>query len=244
MARAKATKTETKQPKAQVQAATDTGDKISRYQKFDTQTIHRSQLKGAPYNPRQMSDENRERLKQSLKEHGLVMPPVWNKRTGTLVGGHQRLTVLDALEGTDDYELTVAVVDVDEREEKILNVQLNNEFSMGSWDFDMLSELSFESDISLEEMGFSEEVAFLFNGDDRFAETFETEDYKGDTTKLEAMREARKKGSEDLKRQNSVLYYFTVVCKDSEDRADLMGKLGYPPAEECVHSDAIRRALS
>lgn len=47
------------------------------------------------------------------------MPLVWNRRTGILVSGHQRLKALDALEGTEDYELTVSVIDVDDLERRV-----------------------------------------------------------------------------------------------------------------------------
>ena len=98
----------------------------SKYQNYDTETISRKQIKNAPYNPRIMDKEAAKRLKKAIQTHGLVSALTWNKRTGNLVGGHQRLQQLDALEKSDDYELTVCVVDVDEREEAALNVELNN----------------------------------------------------------------------------------------------------------------------
>ncbi len=53
-----------------------------------SETIHRSQIKEAPYNPRGMNDEERRLLSNSLKQFGLVEYLVWNKRSGNLVGGH------------------------------------------------------------------------------------------------------------------------------------------------------------
>ena len=89
----------------------------SKYQKFTIATINRADIKNAEYNPRIMDKEAKKRLKAGLKKHGLVSTLTWNKRTGNLVGGHQRLEQLDALEKNKDYSLDVCVIDVDEAEE-------------------------------------------------------------------------------------------------------------------------------
>jgi hypothetical protein len=52
-------------------------------------------LEPAPYNPREISSEASGRLSHSIGEFGLVEPIVWNERTGHVVGGHQRLKVLE-----------------------------------------------------------------------------------------------------------------------------------------------------
>ena len=59
---------------------------------------------------------------------------VWNRRTNTVVSGHQRLTVLEA---QGETEVTVSVVDLDDIQEKELNVALNK--ITGEWDDDKLS---------------------------------------------------------------------------------------------------------
>ena len=115
------------------------GGKLSKYQKFEVEVISRGEIHGADYNPRVISEDARKRLKRMLAKHGLVQPLVWNRRTGNLVSGHQRLSQLDQLERSQDYDLQVSVVDVDEREEKILNVQLNNPSMQGDWDMDKLN---------------------------------------------------------------------------------------------------------
>lgn len=53
-----------------------------------------------------------------------------------LVSGHQRISVLDSLEGTDDYQLDFAMVDLDDNEEKAANIAFNNESAFGQWGFD------------------------------------------------------------------------------------------------------------
>lgn len=91
----------------------------------------------AAYNPRvdlQPEDEKYQAIERSLKRHGLVQPIVWNRRTNTVVSGHQRLTVLEA---QGETEVTVSVVDLDDIQEKELNVALNK--ITGEWDDDKLS---------------------------------------------------------------------------------------------------------
>lgn len=91
----------------------------------------------AAYNPRvdlQPEDEEYQAIERSLKRHGLVQPVVWNCRTNTVVSGHQRLTVLEA---QGETEVTVSVVDLDDIQEKELNVALNKITS--EWDDDKLS---------------------------------------------------------------------------------------------------------
>lgn len=81
------------------------------------------ELDPAPYNPRTISPVALEGLRHSVERFGLVEPIVWNKRSGNVVGGHQRLKVL---QGLGETETQVVVVDLDDTEEKALNVALNN----------------------------------------------------------------------------------------------------------------------
>ncbi|EIT2383761.1 ParB N-terminal domain-containing protein [Enterococcus faecalis] len=98
-----------------------------------------SDLKPAPYNPRIKLEQGMaeyENLKNSLLEFGFVDPPIFNKKTGCLVGGHQRVAVALDL-GFEEVE--VSIVDLPLKKEKMLNVALNN--IEGSWDNDKLTEL-------------------------------------------------------------------------------------------------------
>lgn len=132
------------------------------FQRFVPVEIARGEIKNAPYNPRRITAEARRRLKKKIEEVGLVNAFVWNRRTGNLVGGHQRLAILDELEGREDYTLTVASVDVDERTEKELNVFLNNASSMGEWDVPALGRLAEEFAGELEGLGFADgELDFI-----------------------------------------------------------------------------------
>lgn len=216
---------------------------VSKYQAYETEVIHRSQIKNAPYNPRIMDDKAKKRLKKNIAKHGLVAALTWNKRTGNLVGGHQRLEQLDALEKSQDYELTVCVVDVDEKEEATLNVQLNNPSMQGEWDLDKLAMIGEEFDLDFaEDLGFSEtDIDFMFEGDERFSELFDTqekEDMRGD---LEAVKEARKESAERLKERNSIDWFTVIVFENEKDRDAFMKEISIPKHEKYITEDQVRR---
>jgi len=129
---------------------------LSQFEKFVMRTVLRSSVKGAPYNPRSLTNQARARLKRGIEKHGLVQPIIVNERTGQVVGGHQRLGILDDLEAGGEYELQVAVVNVSESDEKRLNVLLNNDGAQGHWDETKLLAIMAESeDLDMDALGFS-----------------------------------------------------------------------------------------
>lgn len=90
-------------------------------------------IKTAKYNPRKISDQALASLKQSIQRFGFVDPVIVNDRTGVLVGGHQRISAAKEL-GLE--AVPVVGVNLDEGEEKALNVALNK--ISGEWDLDLL----------------------------------------------------------------------------------------------------------
>ena len=117
---------------------------LSKYIKSDSVELNRSAIHFANYNPRKLSDESRKTLKRGIKKFGLVGGIVVNKRTGlTVVSGHQRLSVMDELQKfpDNDYRIRVDVIDVDEKQEKELNILLNNPNAQGTWDFNALAQI-------------------------------------------------------------------------------------------------------
>ena len=96
-------------------------------------------LNPAKYNPRKdlkPGDPEYEKLKKSIETFGYVEPVIWNKGTGNIVGGHQRLKILVEQGQT---EVDCVVVDMDESEEMALNVALNK--VSGDWDLPKLADL-------------------------------------------------------------------------------------------------------
>jgi ParB-like chromosome segregation protein Spo0J len=113
------------------------------------------QLVPAAYNPRRAlkpTDKAYRKLERSLREFGLVEPLVWNERTGHVVGGHARLSILKAMGVTD---VPVSVVNLSDAREKALNVILNNQEAQGRYDPERLADLLDELELpELELTGF------------------------------------------------------------------------------------------
>lgn len=102
--------------------------------KIEIAQIPIGKLKPARYNPRTIEDGALEALSASIEHFGLVVPIVWNKKTGHVVGGNQRLEILKR---TKQKSITCSVVSLSLKQEKILNLRLNN--LSGTWDSDRLS---------------------------------------------------------------------------------------------------------
>lgn len=175
----------------------------------------------APYNPRRdlrPGDPEYEALLRSITEFGLVEPLIWNRRTGRLVGGHQRLRVLRDL-GVREVE--VSVVDLDEQRERLLNVALNR--IQGEWDEDRLRGLLAEleeagADLSL--TGFTEAEI-----DDLLAELEPAEEETQGNTDPDAVPEPPK---EAVTRPGDlwILGRHRLLCGDATNPEDVRRLLG------------------
>lgn len=90
------------------------------------------------YNPRKKlkpGDSEYEKIKNSINEFGYVDPVIVNSDM-TVVGGHQRLTVLKEL---GFKEIDCVVIDIDKTKEKALNIALNK--ISGEWNKELLADL-------------------------------------------------------------------------------------------------------
>lgn len=98
-----------------------------------------SKLNPAKYNPRKdlkPGDTEYEKLKRSMAEFGYIEPIIWNKRTGNIVGCHQRYKILKDMKYK---EAECVIVDLDDNREKALNVALNK--ISGEFDIPLLTDL-------------------------------------------------------------------------------------------------------
>ncbi|MCK4849710.1 MAG: DNA modification methylase [Phycisphaerae bacterium] len=132
---------------------------------MNIELIDTKKIKPAAYNPRKdlkPGDPEYAKLQRSIKEFDCVEPLVWNKRTGNLVGGHQRLKILLA---RGDKQVQCSVVDLPLEKEKALNLALNK--IKGDWDDVKLPKLLDELialpdfDVSLTGFGDSEITKLL-----------------------------------------------------------------------------------
>ena len=181
-------------------------------------------LNVAKYNPRKdlkPTDAEYIKLKNSIEHFGYVDPVIVNKRNMTVVGGHQRLKVLKDLGYS---EIEVVYVDLDDNDEKALNIALNK--ISGDWDAekleDLLRELSLSTEYDVELTGFSnEEIDKLFgSAEDVDDEPYGTarDEIDGDNFDPEKIQE-----KEDNPRGIKLgdvyrIGRHTLICGDSTDK--------------------------
>ena len=106
----------------------------------------------AEYNPRQLTKDQHQHLKDSIQRFGLVDPILVNKhkdRKDIIIGGHQRVRVAKDL---DIQEVPCIELSLSYEKERELNVRLNK--NSGSWDYDVLANM-FEME-ELQDWGFDE----------------------------------------------------------------------------------------
>lgn len=191
--------------------------------------IQRAAMTGAPYNPRTITDAARKKLERGIRKNGLLAPIVWNKRSGFVVSGHQRLSVLDKIHGGKDYTLKVAVVDLDERAEKEANILLNNPEAQGEWDMEKLSDLLKIEDgvraIDLDGAGFDSADIYQIFGDE-LVETTEDLEEMAERVRKSAEAMAAKKITNTSRDDSD--FFLVVVFRDGEKASEFLEALGLP----------------
>ena len=93
----------------------------------------------AEHNPRQLTKDQHQHLKDSIQRFGLVDPILVNKhkdRKDIIIGGHQRVRVAKDL---DIQEVPCIELSLSYEKERELNVRLNK--NTGEWDMDNLANM-------------------------------------------------------------------------------------------------------
>lgn len=94
-------------------------------------------LKPAEYNPRKMTKAQAVALRESITRFGLADPIIANRHPGReniVIGGHQRLTIAKEM---NMPTVPVVYLDLDEKQERELNLRLNR--NLGEFDWDLLA---------------------------------------------------------------------------------------------------------
>ena len=173
------------------------------YQKGSIVTINRADIIYDDCNPRIIDQENRKNLKKSIKKYGLVGHIVWNEVTKHVVGGHQRIDVIDEMMKNKEYNLDVLKVNLSEKEEIELNVVLNNAEAQGKFDFGQLSFLAdkFNIDVSKDFM-FSEDVVLINfpNFADKVTKNLGFEQKELSEEQIQKIKDSKKAFREEVKK--------------------------------------------
>ena len=193
--------------------------------------IKRSQIQNAPYNPRKISKKERDNLYRLLDAHKLVEDLIWNARTGNLVSGHQRLTWVDLKareKNLKDFSLKINQIDVDEKEEKEINIGMNNEAAMGEFDVDKLGDLFEGIDYNL--AGFDDKaIGDILGGFD--ADLLSDMDLQKRADDYDEGIAHRKRMQAASQKTNSVDYYSVLVFRDQSNRQEFFAFLGIKDEE-------------
>jgi hypothetical protein len=223
-------------------------------QKYVVERISREQIKNAPYNPRQIDDHARKKLAGNIGKKGLLDTLVWNKRSGNLVSGHQRLSVLDeraAKKGLTSYLLDVAVVDLSDKDEKEQNVFFNNASAQGTYDVDALGKLYTSGDVDYKNAGHDDmDIQMLFEGTDYKVTMFDTEDapksVKDDLEQLEEIQRIKRERKEHRERDqdaNDPEFIAVVVFPDRDAQGEFMERVGMSKNDRYVDGVRLRTSL-
>jgi ParB-like chromosome segregation protein Spo0J len=101
-----------------------------------------SDLNPAAYNPRKITAERFEALKESIRIDGFLEPLVVQKKGLGIIGGHQRLRAIKELcveAGEATPEIPCILLDITDRDAKRLNIKMNK--IQGEFEARMLGEL-------------------------------------------------------------------------------------------------------
>lgn len=225
----------------------------NRLEKYTVGVVNRAAIHGAPYNPRKISKEAERKLRKSLRDFGALAPIVWNKTTGNIVSGHQRLSQMDTILKKQDYELTVAIVELDKETEVKANITLNNPSVMGEWDTDRLAEIKidfpdmdFEKDLGFDKFDIDLIFADTELEEDVFTQFEQQQEVKSEVDRLrevdkikEAKKKHRQKASEenaegDSHQLESDDYMVTFVFPNNSEKYEFMRHIKMPESERYV----------
>lgn len=120
--------------------------------KWKTEQRKVSELIPYDKNPRRLTEEQEQRLTESLKKFDLAEIPAINT-DGTIIAGHQRIKILLKL-GKGDEVVDVRVPSRKLTDEEYKEYNLRSNKNTGEWDFELLKDFGAEL---LTDVGFTEE---------------------------------------------------------------------------------------
>ena len=229
-------------------------NKVSKYQKFETKVITRSEIKNAEYNPRKISDSARKKLRENIKRVRLLDTIVVNKNTMNIVSGHQRVSILDSLERKQDYCLTVALVDLTEKEEIEQNLFFNNSKAQGEYDTFALGELFEYNDIEIENTGFDlPDLGILGVEVDLQPSVEEEPEDENDKELLRLnnkifedsheLRKAISSYSKEGNKENNDIFVVLTFSND-ENKARFLEKYGFLSGDKYIKGEVLDKIIS
>lgn len=223
--------------------------KRTSYQPISVESVKRAAIKPHPKNPRQMSEVARSKLDRGLDRFGLLEPIIANRRTGHVLGGHQRLAWLDTKHGEDRaYELAVSWVDVPEKQEPAIIVLLNNETAQGEFELDTLRDLLKSGDLKPAEAELDAiTIEGLFPDDEEMSKLFANvpEGIERTVARMQDVQQQRKTRKEEnarLSSRNDTETYLIAVFASRAEKEAFLERAGLSKDERYVSAETLLAA--
>lgn len=219
------------------------------FKKMQLMRVAREKINPAPYNPRDIDAPGQVKLRNGLKAYGMMEVAILNLRTGNLVGGHQRLKLMDQEIGRDHgYSVECNVIDVSETEEKEINVLLNNPGAQGFFDFTKLgnmiaSDINFDAEaagfdlLNLKQdlQAFAPDVLNKLDFTHVFGDPDAPDDAAADAAKILEMKATKNDYKEVAADVGKDGFYITIVFGTTAEKEKWCEAFGVnPQAKNCL----------
>lgn len=221
--------------------------------------VKRSQINLNPYNPKRHSDKKILEQKKNLLRMGLMGGITWNRTSGNLIDGHRRIKAMDLHYGYDgtpdtDYSVKVAVVELDEKQEKeqMTYMALGNTKA----DYSLIAEYLPDIDAvaaGIDDYDLEQIRSFIPSVDEVAIETFDDliapdeEDPAGEPSadeKKAAIKEAKEKQKEAAgERYADLNAYITVSFDNAQEKRDFCEMLGISENDKFVKGSVVLNAF-
>jgi hypothetical protein len=169
-----------------------------------------------------------------------------------IVGGHKRLGEFDDIIRKPDYELTVSMINVSEKDEAAINVLLNNLSAMGEWDIpalqnikEMYPDMDYEADMGFDQSDIAvmlletakEDFDLITDVVSEAKKEKKSEDYReAKKNQREAIKEAKAAGEADV---TSIDYVIQIVFPNNHEKHEFMRKIRKPEKETYLKSSIL-----
>lgn len=136
------------------------------------------------------------------------------------------------------------MIDVDPKEEAVINVQLNNPSMQGEWDLDKLKEIKDGFDLDFSDMGFSDlDVQFMFD-ESEIVDMFDSDGVKADKERIQEIRDHRRDSMEKMTDENMLNWYCVLVFADEEEKLEFLKEIKVNKFEMYLTKEQVYRLKS
>lgn len=211
-----------------------------------------SELKAAPYNPRTIAAQAFAGLQESLEQFGDLSGITWNKRTGNLVAGHQRVKALREKYGDLEFQngelvtptgtFSVRVVDWTIEKERAANIAANSPTIAGEFTAELsglLAQVKTDLPNVFDALRLGEIAYPNFTPVEGIEFGDAPEEVSGNIDSINKIKADRKKGNESILSERDSERYIVIVCSSREEREKIIVALGLPSDERYLSAASV-----